>query len=263
MNISMLSKPLPNVPLEGLLYREPVSYDRATQPAVNFEDFEIIEDENYEEDPPLESDWHVAAMALLVGILRDFWEGRDDIYVSGNTVVRFDKTRKNRFRGPDLYIVKGVADKEFRRSWNSWEENDLNPNFILELASLSTATFDVTAKKRIYERELKTPEYMVYNPDTDKLQGWRMKNNRYKAIKPNQDGRLFCEEIGLWLGLAKYPFFKDRKMVKIPRFFDNDGQLVLTRDETETQLRRAAEAKAQRAEAEVARLKALLENLKK
>ncbi len=255
--MTALNKPFPHVSQENLLER--LFYKPYTPKQVR--DLNFIDPlTNDEEDPPLESDWHVASMALLVGILRDYWAKCDDIYVSGNTVVRFDPSQRRKCRGPDLYIVKGVIDNGFRRSWISWEENNLTPNFILELTSVSTAEFDVTGKKTIYEQELKTPEYMVYNPETEELKGWRFDNkNHYQTIMPNQEGRLWCDEIGLWLGIAEYQFFKNRKAVKTPRFFDSHGQLILTRDEAETQ-RADKETQARRkAEAEITRLKALLE----
>ncbi|MCP4700977.1 MAG: hypothetical protein GY862_29600 [Gammaproteobacteria bacterium] len=214
--------------------------EKGSPPVSDLEFMEYLDDED-EEDPPLESDWHVAVVFLLTGILRDLWTGQDDIYVSGNTVVRFDPSGKCKFRAPDLYVVKGVKDKGFRSSWNTWEEDGLTPDFILELASESTAQFDVNAKKDIYEKHLKTQEYVVYNPDTEEFKGWRLTNKCYQPIIPDKEGKLWCDEIGLWAGLSEYRFSGDQKPVKTPRFFRKDGQLVLSRDE-------AAELRADAAE---------------
>jgi Uma2 family endonuclease len=244
MSISTQNKSVFNLQEEELPYTAP-----ATKPTVDLDhvDYEI------EEEPPLESDWHVAAMVLLINILRYFWRQRRDIYVSGNTAVYFDpnQNKKRHFRGPDLYVVKGVS-KMPRHSWVVWEEGNSSPDFILELASESTASFDVKGKKTISEKDLKTPEYMVYNPKTKQLRGWRLVTNRYVPIQANEHGWLWCNELGLWLGLGEYDFLDGAGLVKTPRFFDKAGQLVLTEKETEAEARRAAEA-------EVARLKALLE----
>jgi hypothetical protein len=43
-----------------------------------------------------------------------------------------------------------------------------------------------------------------------------------------------------------------------PRFFKNNGELVITREEAEAQARRAETERADAAETEIARLKALL-----
>jgi hypothetical protein len=76
----------------------------------------------------------------------------------------------------------------------------------------------------------------------------------------------------LWLGVAAYRFVNQAAAVKVLRFFDKDGELLLTPQEAEARRAEAAtqraEAATQRAEAEaaarraaeaeIARLQALL-----
>jgi Uma2 family endonuclease len=228
-------------------FRTPLIYQK-TLPK-NQTPLKLIEELEFKEDP-LESDWHVSAMTLLINILRYHWRDRNDIYISGNTSVYFDQNQTNKFRGPDLYVVKSVPKKP-RSSWQPWKENHSGPDFVLELASKSSAKFDVDGKKTIYERDFKTPEYVVYNPDTHQLQGWRLENGYYQAISTNDLGWLWCEELGLWLGLGPYDFLDGAGLIKTPRFFDSQDQLLPTREEIEAQRAKAAEA-------EIARLKALL-----
>jgi Uma2 family endonuclease len=56
---------------------------------------------------------------------------------------------------------------------------------VIELASESTVKFDLGGKKRTYERILKTPEYVVYDPAPERLQGWRLVRGRYEELAPN------------------------------------------------------------------------------
>jgi Uma2 family endonuclease len=253
MNISALSQHFPpNVLRENFVSKKVPSTVKPL-PKSALLDALFDEDLINEEDPPLESDWHVASMLLLLEIIEEFFKDRTDVYISGNTAVRFDPNRKkNRnFRGPDFYVIKNVQ-RGFRDAWVTWEENSFTPDFVVELASTSTVHVDLGVKKNIYERILKTPEYVIYNPYTEELLGWRLTSNHYQPIKPNQDGWLWCEEIGLWLGVIEHNFPRAVSPVKTPRFFDKNGQLVLTRSEAEAQARRKAEA-------EVARLQALLD----
>ena len=221
----------------------------------------------YEDGIPLESDWHLAAMALLIEILRYHFRDRQDCYVAGNMFVYFDpdQVKTRNFRGPDFFVIKGVKNKQFRRSWVVWEENDLTPDFVIELASESTAKFDLTEKKAIYERILKTPEYVLYDPQTEELKGWRLKSGRYAPIGPDPQGRLWSTELSLWLGVCDYTFPGQSESVKVLRFFEATGEVLPTPQEAASQQaelearRAAAEAAARRdAEAEIARLKALL-----
>jgi hypothetical protein len=103
------------------------------------------------------------------------------------------------------------------------------------------------------------------------LEGWHLgKQSRYRRLKPNEHGWLWCEALGLWLGTWEGRF--QNQQAFWPRFYDNHGNLIVTeaeaerqRAETERQRAEAAEQreraeaeKRQATEAELARLQAYL-----
>ncbi|OQY43404.1 MAG: hypothetical protein B6247_31735, partial [Candidatus Parabeggiatoa sp. nov. 2] len=48
----------------------------------------------------------------------------------------------------------------------------------------------------------KTPNYFVFDPfDAKSLRGWHFKNRRYEELVPNEQGRIWSEELQLWLGV--------------------------------------------------------------
>jgi Uma2 family endonuclease len=208
----------------------------------------------YSDGEPLESDWHVSVMHLLIAILRYYFRDRRDIYIAGNMFIYFDpdQVKTRNFRGPDFFVVKGIKDNHFRNSWVVWEEEGRTPDFVIELASQSTLKFDLGEKKAIYEQILKTPEYIVYDPPSETPQGWRLHEGRYRPIPLDLQGRLWSEQLGLWLGATDYIFPAQAQPVKVLRFFDAQGRQIPT--EGEAQAQRAAAA-----EAEIARLHVLLE----
>ncbi len=217
----------------------------------------------YDDGEPLESDWHVIVMNLLIGILRYYWWDRPDVYVAGNMFVYFDpdQVKTRNFRGPDVFVVKGVRHKNPRKSWVVWEEDGLTPDYVIELASESTAKFDVTAKRAIYERELQTPEYVVFDPLTQRLRGWLLDTRgRYQELAPDGRGWLWSEQLGLWLGKAEYLIGGHTEPLLVVRFFDPDGRMLPTEAEaavaqSQREARRA-ETEAQRADAEACRAEA-------
>ena len=214
----------------------------------------------YDDGEPLESDWHQAAMTLLIQLLRYRYRERSDRYVAGNLFVYFDpdQVKTRHFRGPDFFVVKGVKSAHFRRSWVVWEEDGLTPDYVIELASESTKAFDLAGKKAIYEQQLKTPEYVIYDSDTQRLRGWRLDDQgRYAALTLDDRGWLWSEQLALWLGVEPYAFTGQATMPTL-RFYDREGQRLPT--EAEAQAHRAdAEAhRADAAEAEIVRLKAAL-----
>ena len=116
--------------------------------------------------------------------------------------------------------------------------------------SKTTKKADLTTKKDIYERTLKTHEYFCYDPDTRELFGWRL-NGIYKTIDPNERGWLWSKELGLWLGVWQGEYLG----YNLPwlRFFDADGTPVSTFSEAAQQhadaMRQRADAMQQHADA--------------
>jgi hypothetical protein len=137
----------------------------------------------------------------------------------------------------------------------------LTPDYVIELASASTVQFDVDGKRMIYERELQTPEYVVYNPLTQRLRGWRLDaRGRYQELALDERGWLWSEQLGLWLGKAEYLIGEHTEPLLVLRFFDAAGRPLPTEAEAAVaqaqREARRAEAEAQRAATEVQRAEA-------
>jgi Uma2 family endonuclease len=214
-----------------------------------------------EDGVPLESNWHRIQMNLLIDSTHYHWRDRRDYFAGGNMFIYFssEQVRNRDYRGPDFFVVKGVAGEHDRDSWIVWEEKGRYPNLVIELASPSTIDIDLGSKKELYEQTFHTPEYYVFNPDGSQLFGWRLTASRYVELEPNNQGWLWSEEMGLWLGAWQGEV--QRVAATWLRFYTNDGLPVSTLAEAEA-WRVEAEAKARReAEARVKVLEARLQEL--
>ncbi len=221
----------------------------------------------YSDGEPLETNWHVDAIAFLKELVRVLFFGRTDFFVGGDMFIHFSTQRAfNRdFRGPDVFVVKEVDGTRDRLYWAIWEEDGHYPNLIIELLSPSTAVIDRTVKKDLYERTFRTPEYFLYDRITEELEGWRMgADGRYHAIEANEHGRMWSQELGVWLGTWRGLYQGQLERVWL-RFFTNDGELIPLFAEREQKEmlkeKQRAENEKQRAEnaqAELDRLKAFL-----
>ncbi|HSF42006.1 MAG TPA: Uma2 family endonuclease [Thermoanaerobaculia bacterium] len=227
--------------------------------------FELV----YDDGEPLESDWHLRQIHLLLDLIPEAMaeQGRTDYFAGGNMFVYYSpeqarevweevtkRRQKRAARGPDVFWVEGVdpnPDRD-REAWVAWEEEGRLPDVIFELLSPKTEEMDRTTKKQIYQDVFRTAEYFLCDPEKKTLEGFRLVGGIYKPIAPDAQGRLPSERLGVsvafWRGLART---KVRSWV---RLFRPDGTLVPTPEEREEIQRRRAEA----AEAEVARLRALL-----
>lgn len=229
--------------------------------------FELV----FSDGEPLESQWHVLQMHLLIELLHQAMaeRGRRDFFVGGDMFVYYSYGQAHEIvsgrpydRGPDVFYVGGVPPGE-RKGWVAWEEGDRLPDVIVELLSPSTAKIDRTTKKRLYGQVWRTPEYFLYERDSHTLEGFRLSGDDYRPIPLNAAGRMPSEQWGLELG------FWEGERIGVEttwlRLFEPDGRLIPTFDEAERQRaqaeRQRADTERQRAdaaEAELARLRALL-----
>ncbi|MCP4345007.1 MAG: hypothetical protein GY795_05715 [Desulfobacterales bacterium] len=204
-----------------------------------------------EDGIPLESNWHRIEMNLLIDSVHYLWRDRNDYFAGGNMFIYFSVQQvKNRdYRGPDFFVVKDTDGTRNRDSWITWEEIGRYPDVIVELASPTTIKTDLGFKKHLYERTFRTREYFCYDPDSNRLFGWRLTNKGlYTELKPNDRGWLWSEELSVWVGTWTGEFQRHNGVWL--RFYSDMWQLVLTHKEAEAQ---RAEQEAQRAEQEAQR----------
>src|SRR5688572_19099343 len=140
-----------------------------------------------EDGEPMETGFHDAQDALLKDTLIDAWQDRRDFFVGGNMFVYFSErqVRSNDFRGPDVFVVLDV-ERRGRKSWVAWEEGGRLPDVVVEVTSDTTAHVDYGIKKQIYAQVWRTPAYFIFDPETEKLEGYRLDSDRreYARIEP-------------------------------------------------------------------------------
>lgn len=72
----------------------------------------------YEDGVPLESSWHLFQINLLLEVVNCRFDALDDFYAGGNMFIYFnlDQLKKQDFRGPDFFYVKGVPRRPLRNT---------------------------------------------------------------------------------------------------------------------------------------------------
>ncbi|MEA5537257.1 Uma2 family endonuclease [Crocosphaera sp. XPORK-15E] len=186
----------------------------------------------WSDEPPLESDLHLQQIILLLACLDWLWQEKTDYYASGNLTIYYneEQLKKRDFCGPDFFVVLDTQ-KRPRKSWVVWGEGGKYPNVIIEILSDSTANVDRTRKKDLYQNTFRTPDYFWFDPNTLEFEGFNLINGQYQPITPNEQGYLWSEQLGLYLGILD---------VKL-RYFTTEGELVPTPQESALQERLAKE----------------------
>jgi Uma2 family endonuclease len=175
---------------------------------------------------------------------------------------------------PDWFYVPDVPptlNGQLRRSYVLWQEF-VAPLIVLEFVSGNgEEERDLTPYKGkfwVYEKAIRVPFYGIYEVEKSSLEMYHLIEGEYHLMAPNERGHYPIEkmgvEIGIWQGIYKN--------VDLPwlRWWDLDGNLLLTGEERAETAEKLAEQEKQRAELEkqradsaqleIARLKELLRN---
>ena len=194
---------------------------------------------------PMETNYHVLQIYLLIETLNLHWRERDDVFVGGNMFVYFSPTqsRTEDYRGPDFFVVQGVKHRT-RKSWVVWEEGGKAPDVVIELLSDTTAHKDRNEKKLVYQDKLRVPEYFLFDPINGDFEGFRLRDGVYEPIQPDERGRLVSEQCQLALVPRKGVFNKQTWLWL--RCEKLSGELLPTAEENSLRATKAALSVAQR-----------------
>ncbi|MDJ0677081.1 MAG: Uma2 family endonuclease [Calothrix sp. MO_167.B42] len=181
----------------------------------------------YSDEPPLETELHLEQIILLLKCLKWLWRDRNDFYAAGNLTIYYSphQSKSENFRGPDFFVVLNT-ERKIRKSWVVWEEHGKYPNLILEILSESTANTDRELKKQIYQDTFRTPDYFWFDPYSLEFAGFHLVDGEYQPLQPNNQGHLWSQQLGLYLGIYD----------GLLRFFTSSSKLVPTPEEVAEKL---------------------------
>ena len=183
--------------------------------------------------PMAENDEHCRAILSIRGPLEVRFHGSSDTYVTGDLLLYY-KEGERKSVAPDVMVVRGVPTGP-RRTYLLWEEGK-PPDFVAEVSSPSSRSYDRTSKRALYAK-LGVREYFLFDPVYEEpghdgaLQGYRLWGSESVEMGPGGGAELRSEVLGLSLR-------PEGKRVRLRDLAT--GQDLLWFEETEN-ARRAAE----------------------
>ena len=141
-------------------------------------------------EPMAESKEQYTPLTYTVGVLELYFQGRDDVFIAGDLLVYYRMNDNETRVAPDVFVVFGAAGSHARRSWLVWREGAA-PDFVMEIASLSTWERDAEEKRRIYA-DMGVSEYWRFDPTGEcfspPLVGERLVEGEYRELPLEGDG---------------------------------------------------------------------------
>ena len=224
----------------------PIAYDRLDYNP----DEPVLKPDAMEQNLPLLALYH-----LLAAHFTDFHR-RPDVFLDVNTIICYDPCDLNVRVSPDVYLAFGVDAQAIRprKLYLPWEVGK-PPDWVLEVASSSTAREDVGRKRDIYAR-IGVPEYWRFDPSKDsryyrqKLAGERLVGGAYRPLPLTTapDGILKGHSPVLGVSLCWDNGW--------PRLYDPATSTYLETWQQERAAREVAEARIRQLEAELRRRQA-------
>ena len=128
---------------------------------------------------------HGDAVLQASAALRNHFRERTDVLVAMELAVYYRRDDNNLWLQPDVQVVFGVSP-ENRSSYRIWEEGKA-PDFVLEVASPSTAKNDAEHKAREYA-SIGVREYWRLDPGGtlmgSSLEGYEAGGGKYDPVQP-------------------------------------------------------------------------------
>lgn len=218
-------------------------------------DYDSLEYDPFEPDPMPDAMIQEPILRGLLAVLSSRAQANNPgqhLFDSSNTIVCYDPSNLNVRVSPDYYFAVGI-DPALKSSgiYRTWVFGKA-PDFVLEVASPSTARNDETTKRDIYAR-MGVPEYWRYDPtdlvDSNQrplyaapLIGEILVDGAYQSleISPGPEGCIMGYSPALGVSLA----VKDKRLW----VYDHDlGEFVAEFEEQErAKMQAQAEARAER-----------------
>lgn len=228
------------------------------------------------EEPGLPDEFHDLQPQLLSLTFRPRNYPASEIFSGTDMNLYYDVSHTLWHKRPDWFGVVGVPRlydrSELRMSYVTWQEG-VNPFVIVELLSPGTEKEDLgentdeeklpaqsgnTAgngqvlevdtnqkpprKWEVYEQILRVPVYAVFSRYTNRLRVFELKAGHYQELEL-PDSRVWIADLSLGLGLWEGEFQGiDRLWL---RWYDVDGNWILTEAEQQRQRAESAEAQLQ------------------
>ncbi|NET05654.1 MAG: Uma2 family endonuclease [Symploca sp. SIO2B6] len=243
----------------------------------------------YPEDPGLPDEFHNWQAQLLSLSFQPPHYPAEQVFCAGDMNLYYDVRHPLWYKRPDWFGVVGVPrlydGVDMRLSYVVWQEG-INPFVVVELLSPGTEKEDLgefeqppsasgeiadnqqtivsqskdkpARKWEVYQQILRIPYYVVFSRYTNQLRVFKLEGGYYQELEL-QESRVSIAELDLGLGLWQGEFQGIERLWL--RWYDTEGNLILTEAEQERQRAQQERLHAQQERLRAQQAEAKLETL--
>lgn len=218
------------------------------------------------EEPGLPDEFHDLQPELLRVTFHPANYPPEQIFCGSDMNLYYDARHHYWYKRPDWFGVVGVSrlydQEDLRLSYVIWQEM-VRPTVVVELLSPGTEKEDLGRSTRlssepptkweVYEQILNVPYYVVFDRYTDRLRGFALTAGFYQELELTEP-RIWIPQLELGLGLWSGEYEGINRLWL--RWYDAEGNWILTPTEREAIAQEQLQAERQRTEAERQRAEA-------
>jgi Uma2 family endonuclease len=119
---------------------------------------------------------------LVFGNLCALFRDRLDVFIAQNLLWYAVEGHPEVRAAPDVLIVFG-RPKGDRGSYKQWVEDNVSPTVVFEIRSPGNTADEMEEKLDFYD-DYGVEEYYLYNPDTNRLQGYVRQGQAFRRVRP-------------------------------------------------------------------------------
>jgi Uma2 family endonuclease len=189
----------------------------------------------------MESTPHATQRKITVESLDLLAARRADVHVFNELLVQYPVPRRRKLGQvvPDNMVVIHPHPIDADLSYNL-PLVKVRPFWVLEYVSKESTRKDYVDNMRHYERHLKVPYYLLFNPRTLKVTLFHHHQKQYIPVKPNPAGRLELPDLNLEMAILGgwVRFWYKGKLLPLPAEMQNqlnakDSEIAELRRENE------------------------------
>jgi Uma2 family endonuclease len=182
----------------------------------------------------MESTPHATQRKITLESLDLLTAKRSDVHVFNELLVQYPRPRRKKPGQvvPDNMVVIHAGPIDADLSYNTPLVKP-RPFWVLEYVSKNSKRKDYVDNMRRYERDLKVPYYLLFDPRKQTLTLYHHDDKRYAALKPNEAGRLEIPELDLELAILDgwVRYWHKGKLLPLPADLQKDLDAMTRRAE--------------------------------